>query len=93
MYTTFNTIEMLEKVDAEIYSMYETCIAWINSDADETTNSSVFRTKSEKEINDFAFYCDGVIRTLEMMKINVDKQRNLIGTLIERAEKHMNKYL
>lgn len=93
MYTTFDTIVMLGLVNAEIRNMYETCIAWIDSDADETTNSSVFRTKSEKEINDFAFYCDGVIRTLEMMKINVDEQRNLIGNLIERAEQHMNKYL
>ena len=93
MYTTFDTIEMLGLVNAEIRSMYETCIAWIDSDADEATNTSVFRTKSEKEINDFAFYCDGVIRTLEMMKINVDEQRNLIGNLIERAERHINKYL
>ena len=38
-------------------------------------------------------YCDGVIRTLEMMKIDVRPQRNLIGTLRARAEKHMNKYL
>lgn len=93
MYTTFDTIEMLGMVNAEIRSTYESCIAWIDSDANEITNSSVFRTRSEKEINDFAFYCEGVIRTLEMMKINVDAQRNLIDNLIERAEQHMNKYL
>ena len=84
---------MIEKVNTEIQHAFETCIAWIDTYAVTATNSNVFREKSEHEISEFAMYCDGVIRPLEMMKINVDAQRNLIGNLIERAEQHMNKYL
>lgn len=93
MYTTFNTNEIFGNVNAEIHSMYDTCIAWIDTYVEMTTNSNVFREKAEKEISEFAMYCDGVIRTLEMMKLDVREQRKLIGNLKERAENHMNKYL
>lgn len=93
MYTTFNTNEMIEKVNTEIQHTFETCIAWVDTYAEMTTNSNVFREKSEHEISEFVMYCDGVIRTLEMMKIDVRSQRNTIGILRARAEKHMNKYL
>lgn len=93
MYTTFETNEMIEKVNVEIQRTFETCTAWIDAYAEMTTNSNVFREKSECEISDFAMYCDGVIRTLEMLKIDVRDLRNTIGTLRARAENHMNKYL
>ena len=93
MYTSFDTNEMLEKVNFEIQHAYETCNAWVDTYAEMTTNSNVFREKAEKEISEFAMYCDGVIRTLEMMKIDVREQRNLISNLRARAEKHMVKYL
>lgn len=93
MYTTFNTSEMIEKVNVEIQHTYETCIAWIDTYAEMTNNSEIFREKANSEISEFAMYCDGVIRTLEMLKIDVKTQRNLIGTLRARAEKHARKYL
>lgn len=93
MYTTFNTNEILANVNAEIHSTYDTCIAWVDTYAEMTTNSNVFREKAENEITEFAMYCDGVIRTLEMMKIDVREQRKLIGNLKERAEKHVLKYM
>lgn len=93
MYTTFNTNEMIEKVNTEIQHTYETCIAWIDTYAEMTNNSNVFREKAEHEVAEFAMYCDGVIRTLEMLKIDVRLQRNTIGTLRARAENHMKKYL
>ncbi len=90
---SINCIELIEKVNAEINSTYDTCITWIYTYAEISTNSRVFREKAEREISDFTVYCDGVIRTLEMMNINASEQRKLIGNLKERAEKHILKYM
>lgn len=88
-----NGIELIEKVNTEINSTYDTCVTWIDTYAEMTTDSRVFREKSEHEISEFAFYCDGLIRTLEMMNIDVREQRKLIGNLKERAENHILKYM
>lgn len=85
-----NGIELIEKVNTEINNTY---VTWIDTYAEMATDSRVFREKSEHEISEFTFYCDGVIRTLEMMNIDVREQRKLIGNLKERAEKHILKYM